>query len=70
VPVAQTDVQATGTAAVPRVTGTSDTAAVSLGSALINCFKVKKLRLNSKQNYCNAEKLLSFVAPSGDQELT
>jgi len=27
-------VQATGTAAVPRVTGTSDTAAVSLGSAI------------------------------------
>jgi len=33
VPVAQTEVQATGTAAVPRVTRTSDTAAVSLGSA-------------------------------------
>jgi len=43
VPVAQTEVQATGTAAVPRVTGTSDTAAVSLGSAnyfVLFCTKV------------------------------
>jgi len=34
VPVVQTEVQSTGTVAVQRVTGTSDTAAVSLGSAI------------------------------------
>jgi len=28
------------------------------------------LRVKSKQNWYNAEKVLSFVAPSGEQELT
>jgi len=31
---------------------------------------LKKLRVKSKQNCCNVEKVLSVVAPSGEQELT
>jgi len=30
-------------------------------------FQVKKLRVKSKQNCYNAKKVLSFVAPSGEQ---
>jgi len=33
-------------------------------------FQGKKIRLNSTRNCCIAEKVLSFVAPSGEQELT
>jgi len=36
----------------------------------ITVFTVKQLRVKSKQNCYNAEKLLSIVAPSGEQELT
>ena len=36
----------------------------------MHCFKVKKLRVKIRQNCYNAEKVLSFVAPSGEQELT
>jgi len=28
---------------------------------MIHCFKVKKLRVKSKQNCCNAEKVLSAL---------
>jgi len=33
-------------------------------------FKLKKLRVKSKQHCYNAQKVLRFVAPSGEQELT
>jgi len=39
----------------------------------MHCFKVKKIKslsVKSKQNCYNAEKVFSFVAPSGEQELT
>ena len=31
---------------------------------------MKKLRVKTKQNCYNEEKVLSFVAPSGEQDLT
>jgi len=33
-------------------------------------FTVKKLKVKSKQNCYNAEKVLTYVATSGEQELT
>ena len=39
-------------------------------NTLLFWFYGKKLGVKIKQNWCNADQVLSLVAPSGEQELT